>query len=226
MASFKQRLARRSYRPVVIRPWFVRDVYIGDRSCRGISHDTLTQLGFTPVDMSVMPDYPELDIAKTYPTTESVPVEVAMQLGFKITDMHGDTACIATPDAPALPCPMCQARGKTWRGADPTCGFLTGVFSADNWNCATESWLSEYVRNLEHPAIVRTYDTPYEEAWTAIVDLTVVAPAMGATSLYVQWYKSRGRTDVINITYPDQLPRPIILDECLAICEAFAALPE
>jgi len=57
MASFKQRLARRSYRPCVIRPWFVRDVHISDVSRRGISHATLTQLGFTPVDMSIMPDY-------------------------------------------------------------------------------------------------------------------------------------------------------------------------
>jgi hypothetical protein len=32
---------------------------------------------------------------------------------------------------------MCKQRGKTWEGADPQCAFENGIFSSENWNCAT-----------------------------------------------------------------------------------------
>lgn len=45
-------------------------------------------------------------------------------------------------------CPRCQERGKTWHGEDPRCGFPDGgVFSPDNWNCATLNRLRELDRD-------------------------------------------------------------------------------
>lgn len=40
-------------------------------------------------------------------------------------------------------CRRCSERGKTWSGDDPKCAFPNGIFTPDNWNCATMNELRD-----------------------------------------------------------------------------------
>lgn len=80
-------------------------------------------------------------------------------------------------------CRRCVARGKTWTGADPQCGFRpNGRFISDNWNCATLNALrelgekQELYGNEDNAAI---FPRPDGEAGFVVLC----------------WYKSRGRTE-------------------------------
>lgn len=46
-----------------------------------------------------------------------------------------------------MTCRLCTERGKTWDGDDPKCAFPDGVFSTDNWNCATMQALIDVVEH-------------------------------------------------------------------------------
>jgi hypothetical protein len=78
-------------------------------------------------------------------------------------------------------CPRCIARGKTWQGDDPSCGFdPSGVFTADNWNCAT----LDSLRDLEVA----------EECYDSDQRLRVVP--LNGKFIILGWYKARGRVEV------------------------------
>lgn len=80
-----------------------------------------------------------------------------------------------------LSCKLCRERGKTWQGDDPKCAFLRGVFSSDNWNCATMNTLREVMGEvgLTHRIDDQTYGLLF----------------MDGACLYVSWYKNRGKTE-------------------------------
>ena len=80
-------------------------------------------------------------------------------------------------------CPRCAARGKTWVGSDPKCAFESGVFSADNWNCATINEL----RNLGDDSPVR-YALDYKAVMFVRSD--------GYGHVVLAWYKDRGKCDI------------------------------
>jgi hypothetical protein len=48
-----------------------------------------------------------------------------------------------------MACKLCNERGKTWNGDDPVCAFENGVFSNDNWNCATMNKLRNISEELD-----------------------------------------------------------------------------
>ena len=82
-------------------------------------------------------------------------------------------------------CKACESRGKTWKGGDPKCAFPDGVFTEENWMCATMNLLREKVEDSafahdDHStALVALYDNP--------------------RILLLHWYKSRGCTDVASL---------------------------
>lgn len=81
-------------------------------------------------------------------------------------------------------CIRCQTRGKTWDGDDPKCGFKSGIFDTENWNCATLNELRELARDeKQHSKIVYSYDHN-----AALIPF-------GPEYISLLWYKSRGRCE-------------------------------
>lgn len=101
-------------------------------------------------------------------------------------------------------CPMCEAHGKTWNGDDRKCAFKGGVFTSDNWKCATVSVL----RRLAEENAIRTNDQwcgtiPFEDKF-----------------IIVGWYKSRGRTEAIWVM-DEETMHPITLKEAEEVIEYY-----
>lgn len=115
-----------------------------------------------------------------------------------------------------MKCLACQRRVKNWQGDDPKCAFAEGSFNADNWNCATVS----YIRIL---SVSRTQHCANEEKFAAI-DVTEVEGLGGAITLWVQWYKNRGRTQAMWLLYETDLPRAPTEEECLAIAKHYKVI--
>lgn len=86
-----------------------------------------------------------------------------------------------------MTCTLCKQRGKTWQGADPKCAFEHGAFSTENWNCATMNKLRALVPENK---VMRHVDNQN----TALIDITDQNTA-GANTLWLTWYKNRGRVD-------------------------------
>lgn len=81
-----------------------------------------------------------------------------------------------------MTCARCRRRGKTWSGDDPKCAFLMGVFSPDNWRCATMDELRD--------AAAASHATIWtEDQWAALL------PLESPEFIVLSWYKSRGRVE-------------------------------
>jgi hypothetical protein len=86
-----------------------------------------------------------------------------------------------------MACRACIERGKTWDGADPKCAFESGVFSHENWNCATMNTLRDICEKEMESANHYPYNND-QRAW--------LFPVFGMGEfLVLTWYKSRGKTD-------------------------------
>ena len=114
------------------------------------------------------------------------------------------------------PCKMCQERGKTWNGGDPECGFLESKFSPANWNCATVNAIRD-ICDARPKGVDYQYCEDENYATVKIDDLLNDREGrwMGY-ALWVQWYKSRGRTQQMFLLGDDEPRRPTE-EECLAI---------
>ena len=107
-------------------------------------------------------------------------------------------------------CPACRNRVKDWDGDDPKCAFVDGVFSGENWNCATMNALRERVESSSRHAV----------HWNEDVNAALL-PA-GGGFLLLAWYKSRGRTLVLFVD--DDSARPAtLLDAVQALAYARGA---
>jgi hypothetical protein len=104
-----------------------------------------------------------------------------------------------------MQCKACKKRGQTWRGDPPRCAFENGYFSKDNWNCAT----ANEIRDLCESGKVYC-----EDDWYCILHVHPVFDDSRA-ALWVQWYKSRGRTTDMRLMRTDgDDPRHPTLEEC------------
>jgi hypothetical protein len=79
-------------------------------------------------------------------------------------------------------CPRCATRGKTSQGSDPKCAFPDGVFTGDNWNCATMNVLRK---------IADIHAVYCEDEYAALLPY----PDSGSF-IVLKWYKRRGKTDI------------------------------
>jgi hypothetical protein len=119
-----------------------------------------------------------------------------------------------------MTCAMCKARGKTWQGSDPTCGFESSEFSTDNWNCATIGAIrSICYEGNELPAGV---DYQYcEDQKYATIKVDHIDGLGGALALWLTWYKCRGRTDEMWLLFDGLSPRRPTAEECELIAAAY-----
>lgn len=122
-------------------------------------------------------------------------------------------------------CKACADRAKTWEGDDPKCGFPGGAaFAAENWNCATVSEFRNTVYDLaSSPWPFHQFDYHrHEDQHVVIVDLADTELASGpARSLWMSWYKSRGRTEAMWLLDEDQAPRTPTEADLVAILQSF-----
>lgn len=104
-----------------------------------------------------------------------------------------------------MSCERCRTAVKDWEGADRKCAFNAGVFSSDNWNCATMAEL----RDLAQPGALWN-----EDQYAAVLRL-------GNCSGFIvlSWYKRRGRTEGAWFMTEDTV-RPLALTEAIEVIEA------
>lgn len=92
-------------------------------------------------------------------------------------------------------CKMCRTRGKNWTGDDPKCAFRTGVFSSDNWNCATANALRGCVQ---------------DEIWNDDQKAAILCAEEG-DFIVLNWYKNRGSTT--GIWLMNGIMQPLTLEQ-------------
>lgn len=115
-------------------------------------------------------------------------------------------------------CAACNARGKTWPGDDPVCGFSGEgkTFVVKNWNCATISEL----RNVLHEPNYKFCHTRFiVDQWISIVELHSCDPLKydPGSTLWLTWYKSRGRLESAWILDSENNPRRPTEEDILAV---------
>ncbi|AUG37189.1 hypothetical protein [Bacillus velezensis] len=89
-------------------------------------------------------------------------------------------------------CRLCRERGKTWHGSDPVCAFENGVFSPDNWACATMGKLRRLSEELGHSD--RDDDSCGSIGYVPLNDNYAPDTYEGFGGYVVMmWYKERGR---------------------------------
>ena len=156
------------------------------------------------------------------------PFEKIIQFCYDYTRQNLDTwkEGVETDNIPitsSQECPSCVTRGKTWEGSDPKCAFTTGVFSSNNWNCATLNKL----RELTYLCANHVQHTRVDEQNYCTLPLTEVPYFQTINSnetavcLYFSWYKSRGLTEVLYIMFDTASPREPTLKEVEAIIDYY-----
>lgn len=89
---------------------------------------------------------------------------------------------------------------KTWAGDDPRLDFPGTVFTGDNWNDARLSLLRNLVGCLE-VGEAREFDWDGNNAHMFrcyLEDQNYVFIRVEGSLYHIEWYKSRGRTEVVN----------------------------
>lgn len=129
-----------------------------------------------------------------------------------------------------MACPRCEARGKIWNGGDPECAFPDlRQFKSDNWNCATvnelrnlcgEGW--PHIKQTDHAIFVRNDDL----SWAAIDLIGVELERDHYKTLWLSWYKHRGRTDKALLLSDYGEPEVPTYDDCDAILNHYGARTE
>ena len=103
-------------------------------------------------------------------------------------------------------CKLCETTRKDWDGDDRVCAFPDGIFSDDNWNCATVNKLRELAENY------RVYGDDQSIAVIPIPEMK----EYNSGWLVLNWYKNRGRTDVAQvISYGTVVPLHIVHAELI-----------
>lgn len=115
-----------------------------------------------------------------------------------------------------MSCDLCKKRGKTWRGDDPKCAFENGVFSRDNWSCATIHALRDIV--YEGQKLPSGIDYQYcDDQKYATIKVSELDLDGHPYALWISWYKNRGATDALWLLFDDFAPRRPMESEVLAI---------
>ena len=114
-----------------------------------------------------------------------------------------------------MACKMCKKRGKNWEGSDPNCYFD----GDDNWNCATVNAIRDICGDWGETPCKGVVKMGVEDENMALVsawDCDLGEEDEYPSCLYVQWYKRRGRTEVLLLLGEGMNRRPTE-DELLMI---------
>lgn len=120
-----------------------------------------------------------------------------------------------------MTCQACAERGKNWEGDDPTCAFPGGLaWFPDNWRCATDGMIRDIVDRDDLPDGV-TYRYCDDQKY-ATIDVSEMDLEYGrALTLWVTWYKSRGRTENMWLLSEMDLPRRPTETDLLTIAKHY-----
>ena len=121
------------------------------------------------------------------------------------------------------PCAACRAPGyKSWNGDDPKCSFQDGAaFSPDGWNCGTANLIRDVAGdNTDYCNGWRTIWWHEDQYYSAVFIGDIELPSGDASTLWVTWYKHRGRTDAVWLLSEYEPPRLPTEADCLAIYAA------
>jgi len=114
-----------------------------------------------------------------------------------------------------MTCKMCLERGKTWNGTDPKCAFPDGgKFSPENWNCATVNAIRDLCRQAEEDSPSVYCD---DQWYCAIKTNGIDFEGESHLTLWISWYKHRGRTDAMWLLNEHDVPVRPTEEDCLAI---------
>lgn len=109
-----------------------------------------------------------------------------------------------------MTCKLCDKRDKTWSGDDPKCAFdNNGIFTKDNWNCATMNELRNIVDKVE--TNFRDDNSCGSIGYVPMVhDYASDDFDTFGGYIVMMWYKERGRTgNVVFMTDNETLPLTI-----------------
>jgi hypothetical protein len=122
-------------------------------------------------------------------------------------------------------CEACAKRVKNWNGSDPICAFRNGnPFNPDNWNCATVNQIREIVEDNHYEGASREFSATWrhEDQSAASIDVSRIdMPRDYDLTLWVTWYKHRGRTEAMYLLGANSEPRPPYEDECVAVIDYY-----
>lgn len=105
-----------------------------------------------------------------------------------------------------MKCKECIKRGKTWEGDDPVCAFTNGIFSTNNWNCATMNILREKAEKFF------TYRDDLVNSSIGIIDIPEADDEnIQQGYLVMTWYKNRGKTAYAYVMDDDHKPQVLTL---------------
>ena len=123
-----------------------------------------------------------------------------------------------------MTCKRCLERGKTWKGSDPKCAFESGVFSSNNWSCATALAIRELFDEKDDHRIMHCREENQNVALLSTTEFEILPlkdekgwRIPQPTSLWVGWYKSRGCTEGMWLMFETDPPRQPTEEECLKI---------
>lgn len=96
---------------------------------------------------------------------------------------------------------------KNWSGDDPNLDFVNGCFTGDNWNDARLSLLRQtiydlvevgdnYEIDLDNGSIILFHNYNEDQHYVFIVERI---DSRNSEVWHIEWYKSRGRTEVLNL---------------------------
>jgi len=88
-----------------------------------------------------------------------------------------------------MKCKLCQTTPKDWDGDDRVCAFPDGIFSDDNWNCATANKLRDLAENY------RVYG---DDQSIAVIPIPKMKE-YNSGWLVLNWYKNRGCTSIAQV---------------------------
>lgn len=118
-----------------------------------------------------------------------------------------------------MSCNMCKERGQTWNGGAPQCAFEDGgVFSPDNWNCATVNAIRDICYEGQDLPYGVDYQYCEDQKYATIKTDGIEDMPM---ALWVSWYKSRGGTEAMWLLDNYDPPRQPTEQECVDIIEAY-----
>jgi hypothetical protein len=105
-------------------------------------------------------------------------------------------------------------------GSQPRCAFPDGVFVGDNWNCETAGQIRTICTADNYGVITDELPIGVSYQWDedenyATIQTARIGDCFGVF-MYVQWYKNRGRTDIIAII-DNTVSRPATEQECRAV---------
>lgn len=107
-------------------------------------------------------------------------------------------------------CPRCVARGPLKNSDPPKCAFVSGIFSGENWNCATANAIRYLVQGDGFGTVPAGVSASFSNDTTALL----VPVDIGEYEfLLVSWYKRRGRTAVIATVGNEASPLELALAE-------------